>query len=161
MSSLGLGRRSLRSRYKESCNMESLSCAEMEVANEFCKGYSDKEVADNLNKSYWTVKTQKKEIYRKLGISKETELLLYMICEKMKRDFDLKEIRKHGLELLFSVLFLIIQLVGDYHTDMRSCRMQGRTRTSVRTGRGKRNFNEFDLSDELFGKQSAKNIHLI
>lgn len=135
--------------------MESLSCAEVEVANEFCKGYSDKEVADNLNKSYWTVKTQKKEIYRKLGISKETELLLYMICEKMQRNFDLKEIRKHGLELLFSVLFLVIQVIGDYHTDMRTCRMQGRARISVRTSRGKRNLNEIDLGDELFGKQSA------
>lgn len=31
--------------------MESLSCAEREIANEFCKGFSDKEVADNLDKS--------------------------------------------------------------------------------------------------------------
>ena len=52
--------------------MESLSCAEREIANEFCKGFSDKEVADNLDKSYWTVKTQKKAIYKKLGISKDT-----------------------------------------------------------------------------------------
>lgn len=36
-----------------------LSPAEMLVANEYCKGLADKEVADNLNKSVWTVKTQK------------------------------------------------------------------------------------------------------
>ena len=64
--------------------MESLSCVEREIANEFCKGFSDKEVADNLDKSYWTVKTQKKAIYKKLGISKDTELILYMVCEKVR-----------------------------------------------------------------------------
>lgn len=41
-----------------------LSPAEMLVANEYCKGLADKEVADNLNKSVWTVKTQKRTIYR-------------------------------------------------------------------------------------------------
>ena len=45
-----------------------MSESERRVAEEFCKGLSDKEVADNLCKSYWTVKTQKKTIYRKLGI---------------------------------------------------------------------------------------------
>lgn len=104
--------------------MESLSCAEREVANEFCKGYSDKEVADNLDKSYWTVKTQKKEIYRKLGISKDTELILYMVCEKAQRKFDLKEIRKHGLELFFSVLFLVMQVTCNNLDDMRMMRVR-------------------------------------
>lgn len=66
--------------------MKTLSQAEMIVANEYCKGLADKEVADNLNKSIWTVKTQKRTIYRKLGISKDTELLLYMIFDRLKRD---------------------------------------------------------------------------
>ena len=48
--------------------MESLSLTERIIADEFCKGLSDKEVADNLNKSYWTVKTQKKSIYRRLKL---------------------------------------------------------------------------------------------
>ena len=90
--------------------MESLSPAEWLVAEEYCKGLADKEVADNLKKSIWTTKTQKRTIYRKLGISKDTELLLYMICIRLKRDFDLKEIRKHGLELLFSMLFIVMQV---------------------------------------------------
>lgn len=90
--------------------MVPLSPAEMLVANEYCKGLADKEVADNLSKSVWTIKTQKRTIYRKLGISKDTELLLYMICNKMKRNFDLNELRKHGLELLFSTLFVVMQV---------------------------------------------------
>lgn len=49
--------------------MISLSPTELLVANEYCKGLADKEVAGNLNKSVWTVKTQKRTIYRKLGCS--------------------------------------------------------------------------------------------
>lgn len=73
--------------------MISLSPTELLVANEYCKGLADKEVAGNLNKSVWTVKTQKRTIYRKLGISKDTELLLYMICDRLKRDIDLRRMR--------------------------------------------------------------------
>lgn len=129
--------------------METLSPAEWVVAEEYCKGLADKEVADNLHKSVWTTKTQKRTIYKKLGISKDTELLLYMICVKLKRDFDLKEIRKHGIELFFSILFFIIQVSADYNIDMRKCRISGRTRTSVRATRNRRNANEFDFSDSL------------
>ena len=81
-------------------------------------------MADNLNKSYWTVKTQKKEIYRKLGISKDTELILYMVCEKVQRNFDLREIRKHGLEILFSALFLIMQVTCNSLDNMRMMRVR-------------------------------------
>lgn len=122
-----------------------LSPAEMLVANEYCKGLADKEVADNLNKSVWTVKTQKRAIYRKLGISKDTELLLYMICGKLKRDFDLKEIRKHGLELLFSVLFIMMQITCN-SADLRRMRTPSRARTAMRYIRaGNRNNNGFNF----------------
>lgn len=57
-------------------------------------------MASQLYKSYWTVKTQKKAIYQKLGISKDTELLWYMICERMGLEFSIKELREKGIELL-------------------------------------------------------------
>ena len=124
--------------------MVSLSPAEMLVANEYCKGLADKEVADNLSKSVWTIKTQKRTIYRKLGISKDTELLLYMICNKMKRNFDLNELRKHGLELLFSVLFVVMQVTcNDF--DLRRMKTPSRVQTAMRYirvgGRSNNNFN--------------------
>ena len=37
-----------------------LSDSEQRVAEEYCKGLSDKEVARNLCKSFWTIKTQKR-----------------------------------------------------------------------------------------------------
>ena len=73
--------------------------SEKAVALEFCKGLSDKEVAAQLTKSYWTIKTQKKAIYEKLGISKETELVIYMICERLGIDFELQKLREQGIEL--------------------------------------------------------------
>ena len=54
-----------------------LSQEEMRVAKEFCKGYSDKEVADHLCKSYWTVKTQKKMIYQAMMLM--NLMLLHLI----------------------------------------------------------------------------------
>ena len=69
------------------------------------------------------------QLAKKLGISKDTELVLYMFCERMKINFDIKEIRKHGLELFFSILFLVIAAL-DFHPDMRQCRSRAKTRTT-------------------------------
>ena len=107
--------------------MITLSEREHLVAEQYCKGLADKEVADSLQRSEWTIKAQKRDIYKKLGISKDTELVLYMFCERMKINFDIKEIRKHGLELFFSILFLVIAAL-DFHPDMRQC---SRAKTST------------------------------
>ena len=77
-----------------------MSKAEREVALALCRGLSDKEIAEVLFRSYHTVRVQKREIYRKLGISKETELLWYMVLERLGRRFDLGEIRKKGIEAI-------------------------------------------------------------
>lgn len=114
----------------KTCVMNTLSEREHLVAEQYCKGMADKEVADTLGRSEWTIKAQKRDIYRKLGISKDTELVLYMLCEKLKINFDLKELRKHGLELFFSVLFLVMAVM-DFQIDMRRCtQMQARARVT-------------------------------
>lgn len=110
--------------------MSALSDREQLVAEQYCKGLTDKEVADVLGRSEWTIRAQKRDIYRKLGISKDTELVLYLFCEKLKINFDLKEIRKHGLELFFSIMFFIMAAM-DMQVDMRRTgRLQGRTRVT-------------------------------
>ena len=73
---------------------------ERAVALAYCRGLTDKEVAALLFKSYWTIKTQKKTIYQKLGISKDTELMAYMICERRGIKFNLHRLREQGIELL-------------------------------------------------------------
>lgn len=75
----------------------------------FCRGLSDKEVASLLYKSYWTIKTQKKAIYQKLGISKDTELLWYMICDRLGVEFNLQEIRDKGIQVINNECSITIQ----------------------------------------------------
>ena len=122
--------------------MNALTDREHLVAEQYCKGLADKEVADILKRSEWTIKAQKRDIYRKLGISKDTELVLYMFCERMKIDFDLKEIRRHGLEMFFAVLFVLMAMLN-YSIDMRM-QTRGGMRT-VRVARRTSNRNDYDL----------------
>lgn len=65
-----------------------------------CRGYTDKEAADRLCRSYHTVRTQKKSIYQKCGVSKDTELLWWMIMERMGVPFSLSELRAKGLDMI-------------------------------------------------------------
>ena len=117
--------------------MKPLSERERQVATEYCKGLADKEVADNLKRSVWTIK---RDIYKKIGINKDTELVLYMLCDRLKVNFDLKEIRKHGIEILFSILFALMQVTCN-SIDMRRMKSSSRVRTtmSCRVGLGRKN----------------------
>lgn len=77
-----------------------MSKAERAVALGICKGLTDKEVADKLFRSYHTIRTQKKAIYQKLGVSKDTELLWAMIFERLGKEFSLNLIREKGIDNL-------------------------------------------------------------
>ena len=46
-----------------------------------------------------SVRTQKKAIYRKLGVSKDTELMAAMVCEHKGMTFTLKALREKGVTL--------------------------------------------------------------
>lgn len=124
-----------------------LSPAEWEVVYEYGKGYDDKRVAHNLNKSKWTTKTQKKSIYRKLGISKDTELVIFLFCVRMNKEFNLREIRKYGIEILFSFLFFYIQVGVINNRDMT----RARTRTQSRTCRSNSRSGKLNDSLDLTG----------
>ena len=63
--------------------MNDLSEREHLVAEQYCKGLADKEVADSLGRSTWTIKAQKRDIYRKAGISKDTGW--FCICSAKRR----------------------------------------------------------------------------
>lgn len=76
-----------------------LSRAEREVALALCRGLTDKEVAESLFRSYHTVRTQKKAIYRKVGVTKDTELMAAMICERKRVRFSIRRLRAKGVEL--------------------------------------------------------------
>ena len=66
----------------------------------YCHGWSDKEVADRLSISYETVRVHKKAIYRKKGVTKDTELVMSMVCEKLGRPFTMKRLRRLGIAII-------------------------------------------------------------
>lgn len=74
--------------------------SERRVALEYCRGLTDKEVAAKLVKSIWTIKVQKKAVYQKLGVTKDTELVIAMICERLGVAFDLHKLREQGIEII-------------------------------------------------------------
>lgn len=118
--------------------MAPLSQCEYQVANEVAKGHTPEEIADFLKKSVWTIRAQIRDIHKKLGINNNVELTLYMLCDRAKRNFDLKEIRKHGIEIFFSVWFFILAITPNFQMDMRRLRMRSSARISARTIRPKR-----------------------
>lgn len=73
---------------------------ELKVAELYCHGLIDKEVADRLGKPIWTIRTHKKLIYKKLGISSQQELVLYMVARFVGSVFDITSIRKFGLKAI-------------------------------------------------------------
>lgn len=123
--------------------METLTQCEYQVAHEVAKGHTPSEIADLLQKSIWTIKAQIRDIHKKLGINNNVELTLFLLCDRAKRNFDLKEIRKHGIELFFSVWLLILAVTPDYQMDMRRCRVRSNARTSVRATRSRKDCDSF------------------
>lgn len=83
-----------------------LSDMEESVAEQYCHGLTDKEIADSLGKPIWTVRTHKKHIYKKLGIATTHELVLYMVSQFVGREWDAAEVRRRGLAALLMVIML-------------------------------------------------------
>lgn len=52
-----------------------------------------------LCRSYHTVRTQKRAIYRKMGVTKDTELLAVMVCERKGIEFTINKLREKGVAL--------------------------------------------------------------
>ena len=71
---------------------------ELKVAELYCHGLIDKEVANRLDKPIWTIRTHKKHIYKKLEISSQQELVLYMVARYVGFAFVITIIRKFGLK---------------------------------------------------------------
>lgn len=111
--------------------MDALSDTEYVVAELYCHGLTDKEVAAELGKPVWTIRTHKKHIHAKLGISTTHELILYMVSRRSGKDWDLREVRRRGLAAVMCILMLFyVSIVrkDDFCRMRRVCR---RTRVEV------------------------------
>lgn len=70
---------------------------EQRVADEYCKGLRDAEVADNLDIMVWTARTHKRNIMRKWHINTTHELVLLNIAHRIAPNTTIKEIHERGL----------------------------------------------------------------
>lgn len=84
-----------------------LSPTEYHIAEIYCRGLIDKEVAEVVNKPVWTVRTHKKHIYQKLQISSMQELVLWMVCKRIGKSWNAREVRLRGLSAILSILLFI------------------------------------------------------
>lgn len=134
--------------YVENCKASSniiLTEKEFQVADISHRGFLDKEVADILRKSVQTVNFQLKTIKRRLGIDKNVELTWYMQLVALRKNFDLNEIRKHGVEVFFSIWFLIMAVTPELQIDMRKCLSRNQGTKIVRI-MGRRNNNDLTIT---------------
>lgn len=84
-----------------------LSPTEFHIAESYCRGLIDKEVAEVVDKPVWTVRTHKKHIYQKLQISSMQELVLWMVCKRIGKVWNAREVRLRGLSAILSILLFI------------------------------------------------------
>lgn len=121
--------------YVKNCKASSniiLTEKEFQVADISHRGFLDKEVADILRKSVQTVNFQLKTIKRRLGIDKNVELTWYMYFVALRKNFDINEIRKHGVAVFFSIYLFVLAITPDFQMEMRRLRMRSSARTSIR-----------------------------
>lgn len=84
-----------------------LSPTEFHIAESYCRGLIDKEVAEVVDKPVWTVRTHKKHIYQKLQISSMQELVLWMVCKRIGKVWNAREVRLRELSAILSILLFI------------------------------------------------------
>lgn len=84
-----------------------LSPTEFHIAESYCRGLIDKEVAEVVDKPVWTVRTHKKHIYQKLQISSMQELVLWMVCKRIGKVWNAREVRLRGLSAILSILLFV------------------------------------------------------
>lgn len=122
---------------------------EQRVAEQYCRGYNDSEVADSLGLMLWTCKTHKKHIFKKWRINSTHEMVLLFIARLRKHDCEITEIRNKGISifLLLLVIFQITFVETDYARNINNVR----TTRTARTGRARRGKDDTGSNIQLFG----------
>ena len=107
-----------------------LSPTEMQVAEQYCHGLVDKEISERLEKPIWTIRNHKRHIYQKLGISTTHEIVLWMVCRTLGKEWDIRELRLRGLSAVLSMLILFMSL--NWNPDCTYRRGARKATTSMR-----------------------------
>lgn len=82
----------------------SITNREKEIIEYLSRGLSEKEIGDKLYISPKTVNNHLDRIRRKIGVSKNIEIVAYYIANLRGKKFDLKLLRDYGISIF--ILFL-------------------------------------------------------
>lgn len=81
-----------------------ISQRESEIIECLSHGMSEKEIGEKLYISPKTVNNHMDSIRKKLGVTKNTEIMAYYVAALKGKKFDLKLLREYGISV--SILFL-------------------------------------------------------
>lgn len=79
----------------------SISKREYDILEGIVKGLSQKEIADKLNISSKTVDNHISNIKKKLGVTKNTEMIGYYVATLRGKKFNLDLLHKFGISIFF------------------------------------------------------------
>lgn len=82
----------------------SFSDREKEVAEMLAAGYSEKEIANELNIAPSTVNNHTRNIRNKLGLNKSSQIVTAYIAYLNGKPFNLSDIRKYGISIILVLL---------------------------------------------------------
>lgn len=116
--------------------LRELSAAEMKVAKEMTKCRSRQEVADALFVSVNAVKWHLKNIYLKLNIHNDMQLVMVMVGDALGKKFSVKELREKGVSVLLSLTLLVMGCINATPDDMRRMPRRSGRRIEVVTDNG-------------------------
>lgn len=116
--------------------LQELSATELRVAKEMTKCVRRKDAAENLLMSIDSVKLHLKNIYLKLNIHSDTELLMVMVCDALGKKFSVKELRERGVSFLLSLTLLVMGCMNMTPDDMRRMPRRSGRRIEVVTDNG-------------------------
>lgn len=114
--------------------LRELTASELRVAKELTKCQSRKEVADALCISLNSVKWHLNNIYLKLNIHNDMQLVMLMVGDALGKKFSARELREKGVTVLLSVTLLVMGCINATPDDMRRMPRRGRRIETVIDG---------------------------
>lgn len=108
----------------------------MRVAKEMTKCAGREGAAEKLYLSAETVRTHLKNIYLKLNIHNEMELLMVVVGDALGKKFSVKELREKGVSVLLSLTLLVMGCMNATPDDMRRMPRRSGRRIEVVTDNG-------------------------
>lgn len=81
-----------------------LTDREREVADLLSRGFSEKEIANTLRISKDTVNNHTRNIRKKFGLTKNSEIILKFISDYNNKPFNLKNIREYGIGIILVLI---------------------------------------------------------